>query len=231
MAINFDTLKTSEANLRKMFLRFYNHVLQSQDYLYKKFKASKKLSSIQYATILANEKKANKMEAMVLDETSWIISKDMPRAAHLRFLIAIIRSIKDLERMGDFVERVARILFNQDNIGKDIHRAICRLMKQSHDFSKEIYRNIASGPHQTKLYYTNKATKLFLDFSAKYRECFKEIGEKIFRSKKDINNKIAIFTAIKHIERNADHAFNILENFMYISEPNFYFGKESRKSK
>ncbi|MCQ3915447.1 MAG: hypothetical protein MJ195_01555 [Mycoplasmoidaceae bacterium] len=70
MAINFDTLKASEDNLRKMFLKFYNHVLQSQDYLLKKFKASKKLTPLQYAHIVANEKKANKMEAQILDETS-----------------------------------------------------------------------------------------------------------------------------------------------------------------
>lgn len=229
MAINFDTLKASEDNLRKMFLRFFNHVLQSQDYLYKKFKASKKLTPLQYAHILANEKKANKFEAQILDETSWIISKDMPRAAHLRYLIAIIRSIKDLERMGDFVERVATTLQHQKDIDKDIQRIICRLMKGSHDFSKEIYRNIASGPHQSRTYYTNRASVMFYDFGAKYREGFKEVGEKIFRSRKNLNSKIAIFTAIKHIERNADHAFNILENFIYIEEPNFYFGKESRK--
>lgn len=229
MAINFDTLKASEDNLRKMFLRFYNHVLQSQDYLYKKFQVSKKLTPLQYAHIITNEKKANKMEAQILDETSWIISKDMPRAAHLRYLIAIIRSIKDLERMADFVERVATTLQNQKEIDNNIHRAICRLMKGSYEFSKEIYRNIHSGAHQTRSYYLNRATTMFYDFSAKYRACFKEIGEKIFRSKKDIKTKIAIFTAIKHIERNADHAFNILENFMYIKEPNFYFGKESRK--
>ncbi|MCQ3908733.1 MAG: hypothetical protein MJ200_04285 [Mycoplasmoidaceae bacterium] len=46
----------------------------------------------------------------------------MPRAAHLRFLIAIIRSIKDLERMGDFVERVATNLQHQKNVDKDVQR-------------------------------------------------------------------------------------------------------------
>lgn len=229
MAINFDTLKSSEANLRKMFLKFYNHVLQSQDYLLKKFKISANLTPLQYAHIIANEKKANKMEAQILDETSWIISKDMPRAAHLRYLIAIIRSIKDLERMADFVERVATTLQKQKAIEKDVHQAICKLMEASYKFSLEIYRNLASGPHQTKFYYANKATNLFSEFSTKYRSCFKDVGEKIFRSRKDLNQKIAIFTAMKHIERNADHAFNILENFVFINQPDFYFEKESRK--
>ena len=70
MAINFDTLKASEDNLRRMFLRYFNHVLQSQDFLYKKFKVSNKLTKAQYEHLLANEKKSNMMEAQILDETS-----------------------------------------------------------------------------------------------------------------------------------------------------------------
>lgn len=102
-------------------------------------------------------------------------------------------------------------------------------MQGSYEFALQIYKNLKSGPKQTKTYYTNKATPLFHEFSLTYRRCFKEIGEKIFSKKKDVKNKIAVFTAIKHIERNADHAFNILENFVYIQEPDFYFRKEARK--
>ncbi len=153
----------------------------------------------------------------------------MPRAEHLRYLIAIIRSIKDLERMGDFVERITIILQNQKRINVVVKKDICKLMYESYLFSKEIYNNILSGPHQTKNYYVNKASIMFDKFSLKYKKCFTEIGKKIFSSKEDINNRIAIFTAIKNIERNADHAFNILENFIYISQPNFYFAKEKIK--
>ena len=153
---------------------------------------------------------------------------DQPRAAHLRYIIAIIRSIKDLERMGDFVERVAGILYKQKNIDEEIAKILCKLMEGSLLFAKEIYRNINSGSHQTKAYYV-KASEKFYAFSDKYRACFKEAGEKIFRSRKDLRNKLAIFTAIKNIERSVDRVVNIVENFVYISEANFSFTKETRK--
>lgn len=229
MAINFDTLKTSEDNIREMFLKFYRHVLQSQEYLLKCFKKRPHLTQLQYSHILANEKRCNQFEAEILDEASWVISKDMPRAGHLRYLIAVIRSIRDLERMGDFVERVATILQHQKEIDHETQVVIGRIMQGSFDFVKEIYRNLKSGLHQSKYYYTNKASILFYEFSEKYRIAFKEVGRKIFTKKKDLNSKVAIFTAIKNLERNADHAFNIIENFIYITDPNFYFGKESRK--
>ena len=229
MPINFDTLKTSENNLRKLFLKFYSHVLASQDYLYKQFATSKKISAQTLQYIVTKEKIANQYEAQILDEASWIISKDQPRATHLRYLIAIMRSIKDLERMGDFVERITRILYHQTKLDNGLIKIICRLMKESYDFAKGICRNLHFDSKQNKNYYVNNATSNFQDFSKKYRAAFKEIGQKIFKSKRDINSKIAIFTAIKNIERNADHAFNILENFIYISQPDFYFRKESRK--
>lgn len=230
MAINFDTLKTSENYLRGMFLKFYNHVLESQNYLYSKFKSNKKLNQTNYNWIYKNEVKANQYEAQILDEASWIISKDMPRAAHLRYQIAIIRSIRDLERMGDFVDRVAHILKNQKSISNDCHKIICRIMRESYDFSKEIYRNLSLGSNQDRSYYLEKATPHFREFSAKYRAGFKSIGERIFNNKKNLNEKIAIFTAIKYLERNADHSFNIIENFVYIGDPNFYINKKVRKN-
>ncbi|MCQ3907198.1 MAG: hypothetical protein MJ219_00085 [Mycoplasmoidaceae bacterium] len=131
--------------------------------------------------------------------------------------------------MGDFVERVTRILYHQDSIDPGVRQSLCTLLKHSYDFAHEIFRNINSGSNQSKQYYTKKATPLFREFSAKYRESFKTIGEIIFKSKKATHNKLAIFTALKNIERNADHAFNIIENFMYINEPDFYFRKEIRK--
>lgn len=229
MPINYDTLKTSEDNLRRLFLKFYSHVLASQEYLYRHFKQDKAISQDTLDYIVEKEKIANQYEAKILDETIWIISKDQPRAAHLRYLISIIRSIRDLERMGDFVERITRILYRQDSIDAGIKRSLGSLLKNSYDFAHEIFRNINSGSNQTKQYYIKKATPYFREFSAKYRESFKTIGEKIFKSKKATHNKLAIFTALKNIERNADHAFNILENFVYIKEPDFYFRKETRK--
>lgn len=228
MPINFDTLKTSEDGLRKLFLEFFNHVLESQDYLLKKFASSKSLSTVAYNYIANRERIANQYEAKILDEACWIISKDQPRAAHLRYIIAMLRSIKDLERMGDFVERVSRILHQQKNIDDGIHREIVKLMEESQEFGNKIYKHLLSGSKNTREYYKN-ASESFLHFSSIYRSCFKKIGQKIFKAKKDVTSKIAIFTAIKHIERNADHAFNILENFVYITEPDFYFRKETRK--
>lgn len=229
MAINYDTLKTSENFLKKLFLQFFDHVLESQKFLYESFYKTKKITDKQFRYLAKCEKQANQFEAQILDEASWIISKDQPRASHLRFLIAIIKSIKDLERMGDFVDRTCFILRRQKNIDPEVKHAVYCLMKDSYEFSLKIYRNISSGPHQTKEYYTNYASKYFKSFSKSYRNYFTKIGEIIFNDKKDINRKIAIFTAIKNIERNADHAFNILENFVYIGQPDFYFHKESRK--
>ncbi len=230
MAINYDTLKTSENHLRQMFLAFYKHVLDSQDYLYSKFKQTKKLTKDNYKWLYKNEIKSNQYEAQILDEASWIISKDMPRAAHLRYQIAIIRSIRDLERMGDFVDRVANILRKQKSISDKCHKIICRIMRESYDFSKEIYRNLHLGSNQNRKYYINRATPHFKEFSSIYRTGFKSIGERIFKNKKNIREKIAIFTALKYLERNADHSFNIIENFLFISDPNFYINKKVRKN-
>ena len=67
-------------------------------------------------------------------------------------------------------------------------------------------------------------------FTKKYRSLFKQLGQIIFKAK-NMDDALGAFTAIKNIERSVDHATNIEENFVFISEANFYFTKETRKIK
>ncbi len=117
----------------------------------------------------------------------------MPRAAHLRYLVAIIRSIKDLERMADFVERIATVLYLHKDIGKPIHDIICKLMDASHEFSTKIYEALSNKDKQTANYYEKTAAPLFASFAKLYRQSFNEIGKIIFKNDKDAKKKFAIF--------------------------------------
>lgn len=232
MPINFKTLVTSEKNLRKMFCEFYEHVIKTQKTLLSYLEKDKPFTEEQFKNISQLEKQSNSYEAQVLDETSWIISKDMPRAAHLRYLIAIIRSIKDLERMSDFAFNIANHFYlSKKAPEKKVNDIIVSIIKESLVVVEAVYNNIAEGTKQDQDFYVNKATKLINEFSRKYRAHFKQLGQLTFKTKKNLNDKMGIFTVIKNIERNADHAYNIIENFLYIGDPDFYFYRISRKNK
>lgn len=229
MPINFSTLVTSEYELRKLLLNYYEHVIKMQESLLAMCKPNHKISKDDWEKMVEMERQCNISEATILDETSWIISKDMPRAAHLRYLIAVIRSIKDLERMGDFAFNVGKYFHNY-KVDKNICKILKNIASKSIAVVKTFYKNLQIVRGQSRKYYSTTATNLITEFGIEYKVQFKELGKLIFESNKRLDaNAIGAFTAAKNMERNADHAFNIIENFTYISEGNFFFTKESRK--
>jgi len=228
MPINFQTLRVSENNLRKMLCEYFEHIVFSQKKVLKYLK-DKKITPERFQKVSDREKLANQYEAKILEEASWILSKDNPRAAHLRFIIAVIRSIRDLERMGDYVENLAIYFYKSKKIDTKMWTIAARALEQSIIVINAVYENMVSGPNQTPELYATKVIPLYKIFSRKYLTYLRQVGKIAFTSNKNKTNNLYAFSALKNIERNCDHALNIFENFIYISSPDYYFTKETRR--
>ena len=82
--------------------------------------------------VIANDLKVNDWEIKIDHECTRIIAKRQPAASDLRLIMAIIKTISDLERIGDEAERIAKValesfnsdqqdlLVNLDNLGRHV---------------------------------------------------------------------------------------------------------------
>jgi len=82
--------------------------------------------------VIATDLKVNEWELRIDSECTRIIAKRQPAASDLRLIMAIIRAISDLERIGDESERIAKValesfngaqqdlLVNLDNMGRHV---------------------------------------------------------------------------------------------------------------
>ena len=59
--------------------------------------------------ILAREREVNRMEVAVDDEATRILVKRQPAASDLRTVLALIKTVRDLERVGDEAKKIAKL--------------------------------------------------------------------------------------------------------------------------
>ncbi|WP_031489087.1 PhoU domain-containing protein [Ureaplasma canigenitalium] len=210
MATNYSIMKESQKELLNDFKKFYLKVIDNQNLLLNQIRNTDMTyeSILQQTVFLENQ--INLIYTDILDECMWIIQKDSPRAGHLRFIIATINSIKDLERISDHAEMIAQYLlennYNKEELRNfldgfsDTNQLLTTLFNffNENKYSQEVVDEILTMRNKvlTKLNY------LLIDQ-------LKTINHQNLNDKK-YSDLVLMF---RHIERNVEHGINIIQNF------------------
>ena len=234
MSSNYQLVKTSEKDLTQHFFKFYNHVRNEWKKLISILKENKTISDENYKMFKRMENKSNHMQADILDESIWSISRNQPVANHLRFVISVIYSISDLERMADYVINCVNII-RQNKLTNHAIGIILNAFKLSYNCMEKIFKLL-----QTKekikvdpICAYHQANIVMNYYRTEYKDILKDLSEIIYDKNtpqqiETILSSISII--VKYAERNVDHAVNILENFIYVRESNFFFNKHLTQS-
>ena len=166
------------------------------------------------AVVLA-EQRLNTMEVEIDEECSNIIARRQPAARDLRLLMAISKTITNLERAGDeaekFAKRVRRI--NEDGMGRNVNIAEIKL---SGEMAVSILRRALDAFARLD---TVAAAQIVRDDKAideEFRAFVRKLVTYMMEDPRMISAGLDYLFIAKAVERIGDHAKNIAEFIIYI---------------
>jgi len=167
--------------------------------------------------VLVQEETVNTMEIEIDRDLSSIIARRQPTARDLRLLIAISKTIANLERVGDEAARVARTVQRLVNTGVS-----SRMRLPVGDIAFEADLAIASLRKALDAFArldTDKALEVLKQDNAideEFDGLMRKLITYMMEDPRTISASIDLVFVAKAIERVGDHAKNLAEQIIYI---------------
>ncbi|KAE8175799.1 MULTISPECIES: phosphate signaling complex protein PhoU [Photobacterium] len=170
--------------------------------------------------VIRDDHKVNAMEVAIDEACTRIIAKRQPTASDLRLVIAIIKTITDLERIGDVAESIAKVA--------------------SENFTNKQYNLLVSleslGQHAVRMLHETLDAFARMDVKAaievyqeddridrEYEAIIRQLMTYMMEDPNSIPNVMKVMWAARSIERVGDRCQNICEYIIY-----FVQGKDIR---
>lgn len=167
----------------------------------------------QAALVAAEDYKINQFEMEIDEECVLILARRQPTASDLRLVVAVTKCIRDLERIGDETERMARMIQHSIEIQspekyyKGFISAgdnISKLLRKTLDCFARMDVNMAVQ-HMREAYSIDK----------QFHSMTKQLVDRMKKDPGAIASALDMMWATRCLEKVGDHCVNILENVVY----------------
>jgi len=171
--------------------------------------------------VYANDFKINALEVRIDEECTRILARRQPAASDLRLVMAVVKMITDLERIGDQAERIARMSIQINNSVQNKSHTINiahlgeRVQKMLHDALDAFVR--MDVELALKVLHEDRSV------DAEYEGISRQLMTYMMEDARTIPTVLNLLWSARALERIGDHANNMCEHLIY-----FVKGKDIR---
>lgn len=166
--------------------------------------------------VIAADHEVDTMEVEVEEECLKVLALHQPVAADLRFVVAVIKMNSDLERIGDLAVNIAEqavslasrserndIPFDLPGMSEKVQSMLRRALDSLVNLNPKLALQVCADDDEV---------------DAIHRAMYGKVQDAIRRKPEHLEQFIHFLAVSRHMERIADHATNIAEDVIYMTE-------------
>ncbi len=168
--------------------------------------------------VIRTDHRVNAQEVSIDEDSTYILARRQPAAGDLRMVMAIIKTITDIERIGDEAEKIAHIAVDMATAsfpGRD------QLMQQVDAMGQmvlQLLRETLDNYVRMDVQAAVRTARKDDDIDQRYVSLLTELTQHIKADPQDTEDFQSLIWVARSLERIGDHSKNICEYVVYLVE-------------
>ena len=165
--------------------------------------------------VISDDHRVNAMEVEIDESCNQIIARRQPAAGDLRMVMTVIKTITDLERIGDEAEKIARmakLLSQKERLFLPRYTEI----KHAAELALEMLRKSLDAFARLDLATAAQVVRQDEQVDEEFRAIMRYLITFMMEDPRTISTSLEILFVAKAIERIGDHAKNMSEYVVYM---------------
>ncbi len=164
--------------------------------------------------VINNDFKVNALEVAIDEECNFILARRQPAASDLRLIMAVIKTITDLERIGDEAERIARMA--QHIASKDVANRYHDRLEHLGDLSRKMLHGALDAFARMDPELAVQVWHEDAKIDKEYEGVMRQMITLMMEDSRAIPSVLDAMWAARALERVGDRAGNICEYVIYL---------------
>ncbi len=165
--------------------------------------------------VIEDDHRVNALEVKIDEACSQVIARRQPTAGDLRLVMAVIKTITDLERIGDEAEKIARmakLLSQKQGFALPRYHEI----KHAAEIALDMLRKSLDAFARLDVVMAAQVVRLDDQVDEEFRAIMRYLITFMMEDPRTISTSLEILFVAKAIERIGDHAKNMSEYVIYM---------------
>jgi phosphate transport system protein len=175
--------------------------------------ALKERNQVQAQQIIADDEKINQLRFKIEDECLGLIARQQPAARDLRFIVAAMNIVLDLERMADHAAGIATIVLRMGD--QPLLKPLIdlpRMAQISQTMLRQSLDALVSGNPEQAL----AITQIDDEVDQLYHQIFRELISFMIEDPRTVTRAMYLLFCAHNVERIADRVTNICERVVFV---------------